>query len=338
LIIPPSKLDPTARPVNPGAAPNGLVRKNGTMLRRLSQSLILLILLSMFSFSLLHIMPGDFAELLLIEQMGGELPDTESLQRFKDQNGFHDPLVQQYGRWLTAAIQGDLGTSFQSGGSVWGEIRLRLANSAVLAGASIAISLLVAVPLGIGAAARPGSLFDRLAMMLAVFGMAVPNFWYSLLMVLVFSLTLGWLPVTGFGHWTHLVLPALVIGTSLSGVTARFIRSCFLDVLGSDFIRTARSKGLREIRVLLFHTLPNALVPIVTLLGLQIGKMFDSVVVVETIFAWPGVGRLLIEAILGRDFPVIQACILVVGAVYIGVNLIVDLLVTIIDPRIRGAV
>ncbi|MCG8508274.1 MAG: ABC transporter permease [Rhodospirillales bacterium] len=308
------------------------------MARRLSQSLILLILLSMFSFSLLHIMPGDFAELLLIEQMGGELPDAESLRRFKQQNGFEDPLPYQYGRWLAGALQGDLGTSFQSGGNVWGELRLRLANSVLLAGASIAVSLLVAIPLGIGAAARPGSAFDRLAMMLAVFGMAIPNFWYSLLMVLVFSLTLGWLPVSGYGHWTHLVLPALVIGTSLSGVTARFIRSCFLDVLSSDFVRTARAKGLREARVLFIHTLPNALVPIVTLLGMQIGKMFDSVVVVETIFAWPGVGRLLIEAILSRDFPIIQACVLVVGTVYIGINLIVDFIVTFIDPRIRGAV
>ena len=308
------------------------------MARRLSQSLILLILLSMFSFSLLHIMPGDFAELLLIEQMGGELPDAESLQRFKDQNGFHDPLPEQYGRWLSNAIEGDLGTSFQSGGSVWGEVKLRLGNSVLLAVASIAVSLLVAVPLGIGAAARPGSLFDRAAMMLAVVGMAVPNFWYSLLMVLLFSLTLGWLPVSGYGDWTNLVLPALVIGTSLSGVTARFIRSCFLDVLSADFIRTARSKGLREPRVLLRHTLPNALVPIVTLLGMQVGKMFDSVVVVETVFAWPGVGRLLVEAILGRDFPVIQACVLVVGAAYIAVNLIVDMLVMVIDPRIREAV
>ena len=156
-------------------------------------------------------------------------------------------------------------------------------------------------------------------------------------MVLMFSLTLGWLPVSGYGHWTHLVLPALVIGTSLSGVTARFIRSCFLDVLSADFIRTARSKGLREPRVLLRHTLPNALVPIITLLGMQVGKMFDSVVVVETVFAWPGVGRLLVEAILGRDFPVIQACVLVVGGAYIGVNLLVDMLVMAVDPRIREA-
>jgi len=308
------------------------------MARRLSQSLILLLLLSMFSFSLLHIMPGDFAELLLIDQMGGELPDADSLAKFKDQNGFTDPMAEQYGRWLGGALHGDLGTSFQSGGDVWKEIRLRLANSVLLGAASIAVSLLIAVPLGIFAAARPGSMFDRAAMMLAVFGMAVPNFWYSLLLMLLFSLTLGWLPVSGYGDWTHLVLPALVIGTSLSGVTARFIRSCFLDVLSSDFIRTARAKGLREARVHLRHALPNALVPIVTLLGMQVGKMFDSVVVVETVFAWPGVGRLLVEAILGRDFPVIQACVLVVGTAYIAVNLIVDMLVAAIDPRIREAV
>jgi ABC-type dipeptide/oligopeptide/nickel transport system permease component len=174
-------------------------------------------------------------------------------------------------------------------------------------------------------------------MLLAVLGMAIPNFWYSLIMVMVFSLFLGWLPVSGYGHWTHIVLPALVIGTSMAGIMARFIRSCVLDVLSRDFVRTAHSKGLGEIRVLLGHALPNALVPIVTLLGLQIGKMFDGVVVVETIFAWPGIGRLLVESIFSRDFPVLQLCVLVIGAVYIAVNLTVDLLVMAIDPRIRGA-
>jgi ABC-type dipeptide/oligopeptide/nickel transport system permease component len=307
------------------------------MLRRLGQSLALLILLSMFSFALVHAMPGDFAELLLIERMGGELPARDVLVRFKAEEGFNDPIVHQYLRWLGGILRGKPGVSFQSGDSVWAEIGLRVENTLLLAAASIAVSLALAVPIGVSAAARRGSAWDRLSMLLAVLGMAIPNFWYSLIMVMVFSLFLGWLPVSGYGHWTHIVLPALVIGTSMAGITARFIRSCVLDVLSRDFVRTAHSKGLGEIRVLLGHALPNALVPIVTLLGLQIGKMFDGVVVVETIFAWPGIGRLLVESIFSRDFPVLQLCVLVIGAVYIAVNLAVDLLVMAIDPRIRGA-
>ena len=307
------------------------------MLPRLAQSFALLIALTMFSFALMHLMPGDFAELLLIERMGGALPGPEVLARFKAEAGFDDPVVHQYLRWLGGILKGEPGLSFSSGDSVWAEIGLRVENTMILAAASIAVSLALAVPIGIVAAARQGSLWDRLSMLLAVLGMAIPNFWYSLIMVMVFSLFLGWLPVSGYGHWTHVVLPALVIGTSMAGVTARFIRSCVLDVLSRDFVRTANSKGLGQLRILLGHALPNALVPIVTLLGLQVGKMFDGVVVVETIFAWPGIGRLLVESIFSRDFPVLQLCVLVVGAVYIAVNLAVDLLVMAIDPRIRGA-
>jgi len=280
--------------------PQDLRAQKPTMLRRLGQSLVLLIVLSVFSFALVHIMPGDFAELLLIDRMGGALPTRDMVARFSAEEGFDDPVVLQYPRWLWGILRGEPGVSFQSGDGVWAEIGLRVEKTMILAAASIAVSLAVAVPLGILAAAKRDSRWDRLSMVLAVAGMAVPNFWYSLIMVMVFALFLGWLPVSGHGHWTHVVLPALVIGTSLAGVSARFIRSCVLDVLTRDFVRTARSKGLREIRVLLGHALPNALVPIVTLLGLQV-------------------------------------CVLVVGAVYIAINLAVDLLVMVIDPRIRGA-
>ena len=308
-----------------------------TLVRRLGLSLVLLAGITVASFALLRVMPGDFAEILLTQQMDGEMPTAEALDRFKLEHGFEDPLPLQYLRWLGGAATGQLGVSFHSEDPVIEELVLRIPNTVLLAVSSIVTSLLIAFPLGIGAALRPGSLFDRAAMMVAVVGMATPNFWLALLGMLLFSLTLGWLPVSGFGTFAHLVLPSLVIGTSLAGVTARLVRSSLLEVLSADYIRTAHAKGLKRIRVALGHALPNALVPIVTLIGLQLGKMFDNVVVVEAVFGWPGIGRLFVEAILGRDFPVIQGCILVIGVAYIVINLTVDVAIRWIDPRVREA-
>ncbi len=306
------------------------------LFHRLLLSLILLWIVSIASFSLLHFMPGDFAEILLMEQMDGEVPPPEALARFKLQNGFNDALPLQYLRWLTNAFAGDLGTSFQSEDSVSAELMVRLPNTLLLAGSSILISLAIAFPLGIGAALKPGSRFDRAAMILAVLGMATPNFWLALIGMLLFSLTLGWLPVSGFGTWAHLVLPALVLGASLAGVTTRLIRSTMLEILSAHYVRTAHAKGLLQWRIIM-HVLSNAMVPVITLIGLQLAKMFDSVVVVEAVFGWPGLGRLFVEAILGRDFPVIQGCVLVIGLVYLVLNLLVDISVRWLDPRIREA-
>ena len=303
------------------------------LFRRLGLSLVLLGLISIASFSLLRLLPGDFAEVLLMEQMDGDMPSPEALARFKQDNGLDDPLPAQYARWVGGIAEGDLGTSFRTADPVLRELGARLPNSVLLAVSSIGISLLIAFPLGIGAALRPGSLFDRAAMAIAVLGMATPNFWLALLATLLFSLALGWLPVSGFGSGAHLVLPSLVIGTSLAGVTARLVRGALIEVMNADYIRTAHAKGLRRMRVVLSHALPNALVPVVTLIGLQMGKMFDSVVVVEVVFGWPGIGRLFVEAILSRDFPIIQGCVLIIGVAYILINLAVDMGIRWIDPR-----
>ncbi len=298
----------------------------------------MLLLLSFLSFNLLRWMPGDFAEVLLIEQMGGEMPDAETLSVFKEVQGFNQPLLIQYVHWLKGLLQGNLGISLLTGDRVWNEISFRFVNSMVLGSISLLISLLVAFPLGILTAIRQGSWLDRGGMVFAVLGMSMPGFWFSLLLILLFSIRLGVLPVAGYSGWQHLCLPAIAVGFSLTGVSSRFIRSCLLDVLGSDYVRTARAKGVSERRVILAHALRNALNPIVTLLGIQTGRLFNSIVVVETVFAWPGLGRLLVESILGRDFPVIQGCVLLVGIVYIAVNLLVDTLVMIVDPTVEGAV
>ncbi len=306
--------------------------------RRLLHAALLLLALSVFSFSLLHLLPGDFAELLLIEQMDGDLPDQATLDRFKATHGFDQPLWQQYSIWLERALLGNLGLSFRTEDPVAEELTLRLAATAQLAAAGLAIGVLLGAGLGVAAAVRPGSLVDHAAMGLAVVGMALPNFWVGLLAILFFSVTLGWLPVAGYGHLANLVLPAVVIGTSLAGVIARLVRACLLEEFGADYVRTANAKGASRSRVIWRHAVPNALVPMVALIGLQVCKLFDGVVVVETVFAWPGIGRLLVESVLGRDFPVIQGCVLLIGGISVLTALVADCLVMAIDPRIRGAV
>lgn len=254
------------------------------VVRRLIMSFMLLAIISVASFSLLQILPGDFAQTLLMQQMDGELPPPEALHIFKLQNGFYDALPVQYLRWLSGVFRGDLGTSFLTEDPVLDELLLRLPNTLILALSSIVISLAVAFPLGLLAALKPGSIYDRVAMLIAVTGMAAPNFWVALLGILLFSLALSWLPVSGYATWAHLVLPSVVIGTSMAGITARMIRSTMLDVMSADYIRTAYATGMPQGRVILTQALPNAMVPIVTLIGLQMGKMFDNVVVVEAVF------------------------------------------------------
>ncbi|WP_029010978.1 ABC transporter permease [Azospirillum halopraeferens] len=308
------------------------------LLHRVLYATALLLAVSMAGFALLRLMPGDAGEVLLIHQMAGELPGPEALARFKREHGLDDPLPLQYLRWLGAVLGGDLGRSFQTGDPVAQEVGMRLVNSVLLGAAAMALACAVAFPAGIAAALWRGGPVDRAVSALAVLGMAVPNFWYALLAVLLFSLTLGWLPSSGYGTWAHVVLPALVVGTSLSGVIARFVRSTCAEELPRAYVRTGRAKGVGEVPLMLRHVLPNTMVPVLALLGLQAARVFDGIVVVETVFAWPGLGRLLVDAILSRDFPVIQGCLLVLGVVYAGLHLAVDVAAMLVDPRIRGAV
>jgi len=305
---------------------------------RLVQSLILLLLVSVAGFALLRLLPGDFAEVLLLSQMDGTLPDQAAVQKFAAENGFHDPLPLQYLRWLGGVLSGDLGRSFVTGEEVAADILLRINRSLVLALLSIGLALLLAVPIGCFCAYRAGGLCDRLLSAGSVIGLSIPNFWYALLLALLFSLVLGWLPSSGHGTLAHAVLPTLVIATTMTGVIARFIRARLLDEFHHPYIRTARAKGLSQARVLLGHALPNILPPVLTLTGLQFARAFDGMIVIETIFAWPGIGSLLVESLLNRDYPLIQVCFLVVASGYIVINLIVDYLVLLADPRVQEAV
>jgi peptide/nickel transport system permease protein len=249
--------------------------------------------------------------------------------------GFDRPLHRQFTDYVTRAARGDLGVSLRSSLPVATLIRERLPATVELTVAALLIAVAVAIPAGIVSAVKRGSALDRLAMVGAVAGQAVPIFWLALLLIAFFGVYLRWLPVFGRGSLAHLVLPAVSLSTVILGRLARLVRSSMLEVLGQDYVRTARAKGVGEVRVLAGHALKNAAIPIVTLLGLQFAQLLGGAVVTETIFAWPGIGRLVVEAIFNRDFPVVQGVVLVVSLIFVAVNLLVDLAYVALDPRVR---
>ena len=306
--------------------------------QRLIQAAILLFVISLVGFALLRLLPGDFAEVLLLAQMDGTLPDKDAIAQFTEDNGFNDPALVQYWRWLSAALSGDLGQSFITGETVVSDLSLRVSRSLMLGLASLALALFLAIPIGFYCAIHAGNISDRIFTGISVIGMSIPNFWLALLMALLFSLFLNLLPSSGHGTLAHIILPALVIATSITDVLARFIRSRLLDELSQDYVRTAKAKGLSRKRILWFHAVPNILPSTLTLTGLQFARVFDGMIVVETIFAWPGIGSLLVESLFNRDYPLIQMCFLVIASGYVVINFMVDYLITLIDPRVRGVV
>jgi ABC-type dipeptide/oligopeptide/nickel transport system permease component len=249
--------------------------------------------------------------------------------------GFDRPLPEQFWRYIVHAAQGDLGVSLRSHRPVTALILERLPATVELTVAALVIAIATAIPAGVVSAVKRGSAIDRLAMVGAVAGQAVPIFWLALLLIAFFGVRLRWLPVYGHGTLAHLVLPAVSLSMIILGRLARLVRSSMLEVLGQDYVRTARGKGLAEPRVLARHALKNAAIPIVTLLGLQFAQLLGGAVVTETIFAWPGIGRLVVEAIFNRDFPVVQGVVLLVSLIFVAVNVLVDLAYAALDPRIR---
>jgi len=249
--------------------------------------------------------------------------------------GLDRPLHLQYVAFLGAAVRGDFGESFRHQQPAFALVLERLPATLELAFAALLLAVVVALPLGILAAMYRGRAADVLAMGFAVVGQATPYFWMGIMLILVVSVELGWLPTSGRGGWQHLILPAITLGTHFAAVLARLTRTSLLEVLGQNFVTTARAKGLAEHRVILVHALKNAAVPVVTLIGLQFGTLLGGAVVTETIFAWPGVGRLAVQSIFVRDYPVVQAGVLVLALSFVALNLLVDLLYGALDPRIR---
>ena len=304
------------------------------IIRRCGLMFFVLIGVSIITFSLMHIVPGDPAEVIATERYGEEVT-IEIIEHVRKELGFDQPVYSQYFAWVQRVLQGDLGYSYRTDRPVLGEILTRLPATLQLALAGMLVSLFIAIPVGIISASKQYSVFDNLSMFGTFLGVSMPNFWLGLLLILFFSLHLGWLPVFGRGGIEYIILPALTLGTGMAAVTARLFRSSLLEVLHQDYIRTARAKGLNEKIVLTRHAVKNAMIPVVTVAGLQFGSLLEGAVIVEVIFAWPGMGRLLIDSIFARDFPVIQGCILFIAVMFVLVNLLVDISYAYLDPKIR---
>lgn len=289
-------------------------------------------------FALVHLVPGDPVRLAL-----GTRFSQESYDALRERSGLDQPLVEQFFTWFGRALTGDLGVSFRSGETVTSQIAERLPATLTLAFASILVALVIAIPLGTVSALRPRSIVDRVATVISQFGISVPDFWMGIVLILVFAGTLGWLPSGGYvpisedpGAWLQrLLMPALVTGVVSGSVITRFVRSSMLEALGSDHVRTAQAKGLPTRQVFTWHVLRNALLPLVTVTGVQLAYLLSGVVVVEIVFSWPGLGQLALQAVQARDYPVLQGAILLFAVVFLVINLVVDLLYTAIDPRIR---
>jgi len=281
-------------------------------------------------FFILHWVPGDPVEVMLGESAA--VADREALRQAL---GLNLPVVEQWTRFLTNTLRWDLGESLYYQQAVSSLLAQRFAATLELAAAAFLIAVLIAVPTGILAAARRGRAADLTAMGFSLLGVSIPNFWLGPLLVLAFSLGLGWFPVSGRSGLLSLVLPAITLGTGLAAILSRMVRSSLLEVMNEDFIRTARAKGLPSWAVWLRHGMRNAWLPILTLLGIQLGALLGGAVITETVFNWPGLGTLLVESIQRRDYPVVQGCVLLISLCYVAINLLTDLLYARIDPRIR---
>ncbi len=284
-------------------------------------------------FLMAWVTPGDPVVAMLGEAAQGI--SREALEELRGQLGLDRPLPVQYVSYVTGLLQGDLGTSVRSRRPVLAEVADRLPATLELALAALTIAVLMGVGLGVWAAVRKGTFVDGAAIAVALVGVSIPVFWSGFLLMMVFALELGWLPASGRGTWQHLVLPAFTVGVSSAAYIARITRGAMLEALGQDYVRTARAKGLHARRVVFRHALRNALLPIVTVVGLQLGGLLGGAVLTETVFAWPGVGRLLVDAIIARDLPVVQGSVLVVSLLFILVNLAVDLSYAAINPKVR---
>lgn len=281
-------------------------------------------------FLMIHLIPGDPVEIMLGET--AQAADKEELRR---ELGLDKPLLTQYLTYLGGVVTGDIGRSIHSHEPVLAEIVSRWPATLELALFAMIFAVIVSIPLGVISAAKKDTAIDRGTLFISLFGIAMPNFWLGPLLIILFSIELAWFPVAGRGGFDSLILPSITLGTALAAILIRLTRSSILEVMNEDFIRAARARGQGEISIYLKHALANALIPIITVAGLQLGALLAGAVITETIFSWPGIGRLMIEAIESRDYPLVQGCVLSISICYVMVNFLADLLYGIADPRIR---
>jgi peptide/nickel transport system permease protein len=300
------------------------------LIRRLLLTIPVIVGVATLVFALIHLVPGDPAQAML----GEAAPQAEVL-KLRHALGLDRPLLTQYRTYLIGLARGDLGTSFRYNAPVTTQIRDKLPNTATLAVAAMLFAMLFAIPLGILAAVFRGTAIDHAAMTVALIGISMPNFWLGPLLAILFAVRLGWLPVSGIGGISHLILPAITLGAALSAILARMTRASVLEELRELYVLAARARGVSGVRAVVRHAFRNSLIPIVTIIGLQFGAVLTGTIITETIFAWPGIGRLLIQAINFRDYPLVQGCILFISITYVAMNLLTDLTYGFLDPRIR---
>ena len=302
------------------------------VVRRFGTSIAVMFGVSVITYLMIYLTPGDPA-VTILRQQSGEYPSQEAIEAFREQHGLNDPIPVQYVHWMGDVLQGDLGRSYYHGTEVTSMILHELPYTVNLAIASLAVALLIAVPAGVMSALHQGKLPDFLSQGTALVGVSMPNFWLGYLLIIVFAVNRP-LPVSGIGSIRHLVLPAVTLGSGMAAIIMRLLRSAMLDVLDEEYIRTAHSKGLTDRIVVYKHAFRNALIPVVTIVGLQFGYVLNGAVIVEIVFSRPGVGRLLIDSIFQRDYPVVQGLVLLIAVMFVLTNFLVDVTYRVIDPRI----
>ena len=301
------------------------------IVRRILLLIPILLGVTVIVFGIMYLTPGDPAILML-----GENAPEEDLEALRERLGLNEPAYVQYGIWLSRVVQLDFGRSIRSSRPVMDEIVARIPATVELALLATLLAIAVGIPLGVISATRPNSAVDHTATVVAFTGLAMPVFWQGLVMILLFALVLDWFPPSGrLGGWQYYVLPTITLGTSAIAAITRMTRATMLETLSQDYVRTARSKGIRENLIIYRHALRNAMIPIVTVIGLQFGALLSGAVITETIFSWPGIGRLAVDAIRSKDFPVVQGVVMVFALMYAIVNLLTDLLYGFLDPRLK---
>ena len=306
------------------------------ILKRLLMLIPVILGVTFIVFFILNLSPGDPAAMIL-----GEQATAEALEMKREELGLNDPLLVRYFNYMKDLLRGDMGVSYRNSISVWEQVIDRFPNTVVLAIAGILVALLIGIPLGILSAKKQNTVIDNISMVLSLIGVSMPNFRFGLLVVMLFALKLGWLPSQGMGEGfvpllRSLILPALTLGTGSAGTIARMTRSSMLEVIRQDYISTARAKGVDERTVTYQHMLRNALIPIITAVGLQFGSLLGGAMLTETVFSWPGLGRLMVENIKSKDIPMVLGCVVFLATMFTIVNLVVDIIYAFVDPRIKS--
>lgn len=301
------------------------------ILRRILVLIPIILAVTFIVFFIISLTPGNTAAMII-----GDGATQESIEQLNEEMGFNDPIIVQYGRYITNLVRGDMGRSYKTGVSVSQEIATRFPNTLKLTLLSILISIAISIPIGIISATKQYSIFDNFGMILALIGISMPSFWLGLNLIIIFSLRLGWLPSGGADSLKSIILPAVTLGAAAAASITRTTRSSMLEILPQDYIRTAKAKGVGKRAIIIRHALKNALIPTITIIGIEFGNLLGGAILTETVFSWPGIGRLMVDSINRKDIPMVLGCIIVFSVGFSIVNLIIDILYAYIDPRIKA--